>query len=79
MIHKCTLRLWSLTCCTSALDLDPLDLARGEAPLITSIIRSIHCGVQKVRPDLFVVDTPLRKPRVAHVSCCCAATELMSE
>lgn len=51
-------------------------LLSGDAPIITFIISSTHWGVQKACPERESEPTPRRKPRVAHASCCNAATWL---
>ena len=51
----------------------------GEAPEIIPIMSWIHWGEQKARPLILMLATPLRKPKVAHVSCCSAATMCSAE
>lgn len=54
--------------------MEVLDWWTGEAFLITSIISSIHWGLQNVPLEPFSENTPLMNPRVTHISCSCDAT-----
>lgn len=62
-----------ITCLSSDLPVGSR-LLSGEAPVITFIISWTHWGVQKACPESGSEPTPRRKPRVAHASCCNAAT-----